>query len=147
MSGRRKPDCLSTSAGQLAGSEGAAFCWALAAAPTSEAAIAAPVTMTVCGAFQVPLVNVTDAGATLGRVLFYDRRLSANDTVACASCHNERKAFTDGRTLARGVAISTNEAISKAHAPVLPTIQLSVGYLFHCARRPLYTPPPCPRPS
>ena len=30
---------------------------------------------------------ITDAGATLGRVLFYDRKLSANGTVACASCH------------------------------------------------------------
>src|SRR5262245_6250292 len=30
---------------------------------------------------------VTDHGATLGRVLFYDTRLSANNTVACASCH------------------------------------------------------------
>ena len=31
--------------------------------------------------------QVTDAGATLGRVLFYDVKLSANDTIACASCH------------------------------------------------------------
>jgi cytochrome c peroxidase len=36
---------------------------------------------------------VTDAGATLGRVLFYDTRLSANNTVACASCHNQKHAF------------------------------------------------------
>ncbi|HQU58177.1 MAG TPA: hypothetical protein PLU64_03250, partial [Saprospiraceae bacterium] len=28
---------------------------------------------------------ITDAGATLGRVLFYDTKLSANETVACAS--------------------------------------------------------------
>jgi cytochrome c peroxidase len=36
---------------------------------------------------------VTDAGATLGRVLFYDTRLSANNTVACASCHHQKNAF------------------------------------------------------
>lgn len=30
---------------------------------------------------------ITDAGATLGRVLFHDRLLSANETIACASCH------------------------------------------------------------
>ena len=30
---------------------------------------------------------VTDFGATLGRVLFYDTRLSANDSISCASCH------------------------------------------------------------
>lgn len=40
---------------------------------------------------------VTNAAATLGRVLFYDVRLSANDQVACASCH--RQAFGFGDTL------------------------------------------------
>src|SRR5471032_2395363 len=36
---------------------------------------------------NTPLSNpITDAGATLGRVLFYDARLSANGTTACASC-------------------------------------------------------------
>lgn len=38
---------------------------------------------------------ITDAGATLGRVLFYDTRLSANGTVACASCHKQEHAFSD----------------------------------------------------
>jgi cytochrome c peroxidase len=37
---------------------------------------------------------VTDAGATLGRVLFYDTRLSANNTVACGSCHKQELSFT-----------------------------------------------------
>ena len=39
---------------------------------------------------------ITDAGATLGRVLFYDTRMSANNTTACASCHHQKFAFTDG---------------------------------------------------
>lgn len=38
---------------------------------------------------------VTDAGATLGRVLFYDKRLSVNDSVACASCHQQQFGFSD----------------------------------------------------
>jgi cytochrome c peroxidase len=38
---------------------------------------------------------ITDAGATLGRVLFYDTRLSANGTIACASCHHQKHAFSD----------------------------------------------------
>jgi cytochrome c peroxidase len=38
---------------------------------------------------------ITDWGATLGRVLFYDTRLSANNTVACASCHKQKNAFSD----------------------------------------------------
>jgi cytochrome c peroxidase len=39
----------------------------------------------------------TDAGATLGRVLFYDIRLSANDSVSCGSCHQQRDGFSDRR--------------------------------------------------
>jgi cytochrome c peroxidase len=38
---------------------------------------------------------VTDAGATLGRVLFYDTHLSQNKTVACGSCHRQDLAFSD----------------------------------------------------
>ena len=45
---------------------------------------------------------VTDAGATLGRVLFYDTRLSANQTIACASCHKHELAFTDEAPLSTG---------------------------------------------
>jgi cytochrome c peroxidase len=39
----------------------------------------------------------------LGRKLFYDTTLSKDKSVSCASCHNPNLAFTDGRTLARGV--------------------------------------------
>jgi cytochrome c peroxidase len=45
---------------------------------------------------------VTDAGATLGRVLFYDTRLSANNTVACGSCHAQSRAFTDPKRFSKG---------------------------------------------
>ncbi|NNK62916.1 MAG: c-type cytochrome [Gemmatimonadetes bacterium] len=38
---------------------------------------------------------VTDEGATLGRVLFYDTQLSLNGTVSCASCHTPETGFTD----------------------------------------------------
>src|ERR1700716_2622350 len=38
----------------------------------------------------------------LGEKLFFDGRLSANGTVACASCHDPRLAFTDGRAVAVG---------------------------------------------
>ena len=39
--------------------------------------------------------RTTDAGATLGRVLFYDKNLSINNTIACASCHHQEFAFGD----------------------------------------------------
>lgn len=45
---------------------------------------------------------ITDEGATLGRVLFYDKNLSANRTVACASCHKPEQGFSDDRVLSVG---------------------------------------------
>src|SRR5262249_24064159 len=39
----------------------------------------------------------TPAKIALGQKLFFDGRLSADGTVACASCHNPALAFTDGR--------------------------------------------------
>lgn len=46
---------------------------------------------------------ITNAGATLGRVLFYDKRLSRNDTISCSSCHQQSKAFGDSATASTGV--------------------------------------------
>lgn len=39
--------------------------------------------------------NVTDDGATLGRVLFYDKKLSLNNKISCGSCHHQANAFSD----------------------------------------------------
>jgi cytochrome c peroxidase len=47
----------------------------------------------------------------LGRRLFYDVRLSANGTQACSSCHQQKRAFTDGRAHAVG---STGELHSRS---------------------------------
>ena len=47
---------------------------------------------------------ITDAGATLGRVLFYDKQLSKNDTIACASCHIQSEGFSDSAVLSKGFA-------------------------------------------
>jgi len=47
-----------------------------------------------------PFVN--DAKATLGRVLFYDKKLSKNNTVSCASCHKQEHAFSDDKALSDG---------------------------------------------
>ena len=38
----------------------------------------------------------------LGRYLFYDKRLSVNGTQACASCHKQELAFTDGKAVGVG---------------------------------------------
>jgi cytochrome c peroxidase len=47
---------------------------------------------------------ITDAGATLGRVLFFDPRLSVNNSIACASCHLPAAGFTDTAAFSRGHA-------------------------------------------
>ncbi|HLP52343.1 MAG TPA: cytochrome c peroxidase [Chitinophagales bacterium] len=39
--------------------------------------------------------EITNNGAALGRVLFYDPRLSLNNSVSCASCHKQSNAFAD----------------------------------------------------
>lgn len=64
---------------------------------------AAPNAGSPIGADNTPASNITtNAGATLGRVLFYDRRLSANDRVSCSSCHQQQFAFSDTAKLSRG---------------------------------------------
>ena len=45
---------------------------------------------------------ITNEGATLGRVLFYDTYLSANNTVSCASCHIQEFGFSDTAILSDG---------------------------------------------
>lgn len=50
---------------------------------------------------------ITNRGATLGRVLFYDKRLSRNSTISCSSCHQQAHAFSDLATASTGVAGTT----------------------------------------
>jgi len=45
----------------------------------------------------------TDAGATLGRVLFYDRRLSLTNTISCASCHDQSHGFASPQRFDVGI--------------------------------------------
>lgn len=47
--------------------------------------------------------EITDLGATLGRVLFYDKRLSKNNTISCSSCHNQENGFSDTAIASTGV--------------------------------------------
>ncbi|MEL6863624.1 MAG: cytochrome c peroxidase [Bacteroidota bacterium] len=48
-------------------------------------------------------VFINDPKATLGRVLFYDPKLSSTNKVSCASCHLQEKAFSDPVALSIGV--------------------------------------------
>lgn len=60
----------------------------------------------------------------LGRHLFYDARLSRDGTVACASCHEQSRAFSDGRATAIGIdgtpgIVSAPALVNVAYFPVL----------------------------
>jgi len=39
----------------------------------------------------------------LGKLLYFDKRLSADGTISCASCHDPRYAFTDGEPVSDGI--------------------------------------------
>ena len=51
-----------------------------------------------------PISNIK---ATIGRVLFYDKTLSINNTVSCSSCHQQQFAFSDPREISLGVSGGT----------------------------------------
>lgn len=77
--------------------------------PTPQANYANPVLpnfflqQPILGQDNTPADNpVTNAAATLGRVLFYDKRLSLNQTISCASCHQQANGFSDPARFSRG---------------------------------------------
>ncbi|WP_163410078.1 cytochrome-c peroxidase [Flavobacterium ajazii] len=45
----------------------------------------------------------TKQGVYLGRMLFYETKLSSSKTISCASCHQQKLAFTDGKTFSSGI--------------------------------------------
>lgn len=48
-------------------------------------------------------VVVSNSKATLGRVLFYDKNLSIDNSISCASCHKQQFAFSDTAIASKGV--------------------------------------------
>ncbi|MBL7723799.1 MAG: c-type cytochrome [Chitinophagaceae bacterium] len=78
----------------------------LPATPFNYSNIVQPAYLTgpnIIGQINTPANNpITDNGATLGRVLFYDKNLSLNNTISCASCHKQASAFSDPVTKSAG---------------------------------------------
>ncbi len=50
---------------------------------------------------------LTVEGVELGRMLFYETQLSADNSISCASCHQQELAFTDGQQFASGIGGAT----------------------------------------
>ncbi len=101
-----------------------AFTW-LAVLVSSGAALAAqpePVPKLPLGVsatlyeLSVPAAHrPTPARIALGDKLFNDKRLSADDSVSCATCHDPKRAFTDGK--ARSVGIKNQ--VGKRNSPTV----------------------------
>jgi cytochrome c peroxidase len=80
---------------------------------------------------KVPGDNpMSEAKVRLGRRLFYDTRLSGNGTFACASCHQQKRAFTDGLPRAVG---STGQQHARS-AMSLANVAFNASYGWADAR-------------
>jgi len=92
------------------------------AAPTAYA-------LTVPAGFPTPVIPadnpLTNEGVALGRRLFYEKALSSTGTMACGSCHQQSKAFTDGLALAVGVDGVANPRGTMSLTNVLWSTQLT----------------------
>jgi cytochrome c peroxidase len=89
--------------------------------------IDSPILTTVVSEDNTPKTNpVTNDGATLGRVLFYDVRLSANDRVSCGSCHEQTLGFGDTARFSRGF----RGALTRRHAMALVNVRFHMPSQF-----------------
>lgn len=76
----------------------------------------------------VPQDNpMTNEKVILGRHLFYDKRLSKDQTISCSSCHTQAKAFTDGRRFSKGIdgSVGVRNAMSLTNVAYLTTLTWS----------------------
>jgi cytochrome c peroxidase len=101
--------------------------------------------------FPVPAVPadnpMSDSKVDLGRFLFYDKRLSGNGKQACASCHLQDKAFTDGLTVSIGstghrTARSSQPLANVAYSPTLTWANPSLLTLEKQMEVPLFSEDP-----
>lgn len=53
--------------------------------------------------------------AELGRLLYFDKRLSSNGTISCATCHSVPRAFTDHKKIAQGIL----NRVGTRHTPTI----------------------------
>lgn len=71
--------------------------------------------------------QITEKGVVLGEKIFFDQRFSSNGQVSCATCHQPKKAFTDG------VALSNLGVSGKAlhrNSPTLANIAWADGLFW-----------------
>ncbi len=72
-------------------------------------------------------LGVNDQVPTLGRVLFYDKQLSVNNSVSCASCHKQSLAFADNARFSKGFE---NRVTSRNAMPIQNLNSFNSGGIF-----------------
>ena len=76
---------------------------------------------------SIPKDNpLTRTKIALGKLLFFDKRLSRDGSIACGSCHQPHRAFTDGRVLPTGIDGQT----PKRNAPTLINRAYGTAYFY-----------------
>ena len=71
-------------------------------------------------------LSSSDPRVALGRRLFFDTRLSGDGSLSCASCHDPRKRFSDGRTVASG----RDPLRSRRNTPALLNLEARGPYFW-----------------
>lgn len=80
--------------------------------------------------FSMPVIPesnpLSNAKIELGRHLFYDKRISSNEQQSCESCHQQDKAFADGKALPHG---TTNDLLDR-NSQGLTNVAYNVNYTW-----------------
>jgi len=69
---------------------------------------------------------ITKHGATLGRVLFYDKQLSIKNTISCSSCHHQQFAFADTARYSIGL----DGHLTPRNSPTIADLSWASGSVF-----------------
>ena len=75
----------------------------------------------------VPKGNeINSTRVRLGELLFFDKRLSVDESISCASCHKPELAFADNKAISPGV----KGRLGTRNAPTLTNVGYNPVYLF-----------------
>lgn len=87
--------------------------------------------LTVPEGFPMIKINadnpLTNEGVELGRLLFYDARLSGNNKISCESCHSQKLAFSDGVAISN---VGASGQMLERHSPALINLAWSDGFFW-----------------
>jgi cytochrome c peroxidase len=100
--------------------------------PSFEPAVEAPFEFTVPQGWPTPFYNYSNnplskQGFELGRKLFYDTRLSKDNTVSCGSCHQQFSAFAQ---IDHPVSHGVNDLVGNRNSPALFNLNWHTSFFW-----------------